>query len=73
VNTKEFIKLANNKRLKNKNKWIFLNEYVNDLPITYKAFDTWVQIIKYKGLNDSSPMSLNVSEFKKYLLNTIEG
>ena len=73
MNTKEFIKLANNKRLKNKNKWIFLNEYVNDLPISYKAFNTWVQILKYNGLNDSSPMNLNVSEFKKYLLNTIEG
>jgi len=73
MNTKEFIKLANDKRLKNKNKWIFLNEYVNDFPISYKAFNTWVQILKYNGLNDSSPMNLNVSEFKKYLLNTIEG
>jgi len=73
MNTKEFIELANKERLKDKNKWVFLNEYVNDLPITYKAFNTWVQILKYNGLNDSSPMSLNVSEFKKYLLNTIEG
>jgi hypothetical protein len=73
MNTKEFIELANKERLKDKNKWVFLNEYVNDLPISYKAFNTWVQILKYNGLNDSSPMNLNVSEFKKYLLNTIEG
>ena len=30
MNTIEFIKLANKKRLENKNEWIFLNEYVNE-------------------------------------------
>jgi len=72
MNTKEFIQLANNKRLSNKNEWVFLNEYVNDIPLLYKAFDTWIQVFKYKGVKDSSPMNMNVSEFKQYLLNMIE-
>jgi hypothetical protein len=72
MNTKEFIQLANNKRLSNKNEWVFLNEYVNDIPLSYKAFDTWIQVFKYKGVKDSSPMNMNVSEFKQYLLNMIE-
>ena len=40
MNTIEFIKLANKKRLENKDQWVFLNEYVNEIPISYKAFDT---------------------------------
>ena len=72
MNTIEFIKLANEKRLENKNKWIFLNEYVNEIPLSYKAFDTWIQVIKYNGIKDESTMNQNVSEFKKYLSNIIE-
>tara|TARA_R110000782_G_scaffold234792_1_gene320859 strand:- start:261 stop:482 length:222 start_codon:yes stop_codon:yes gene_type:complete len=72
MNTKEFIQLANKKRLANKNEWVFLNEYVNNIPLAYKAFGTWVQVIKYKGVKDESNMDMNVSEFKQYLLNIIE-
>ena len=72
MNTTEFIKLANKKRLENKNEWIFLNEYVNEIPISYKAFNTWIQVIKYNGIRVGSAMNQNVSEFKKYLLNIIE-
>lgn len=35
MNTIEFIKLANKKRLENKDQWVFLNEYVNEIPILY--------------------------------------
>ena len=72
MNTIEFIKLANKKRLENKNEWIFLNEYVNEIPISYKAFNTWIQVIKYNGIRGGSAMNQNVSEFKKYLLDIIE-
>tara|TARA_Y100000361_G_scaffold154161_1_gene178490 strand:- start:1544 stop:1771 length:228 start_codon:yes stop_codon:yes gene_type:complete len=72
MNTIEFIKLANEKRLENKNKWIFLNEYVNEIPLSYKAFNTWIQVIKYNGIKDESTMNQNVSQFKEYLLNIIE-
>ena len=72
MNTIEFIKLANKKRLENKDQWVFLNEYVNEIRISYKAFDTWIQVIKYNGVKDGSNMNQNVSEFKKYLLNIIE-
>lgn len=72
MNTIEFIKLANKKRLENKDQWVFLNEYVNEIPILYKAFDTWIQVIKYNGIKDESTINQNVSEFKEYLLNIIE-
>jgi len=72
MKTIEFIKLANKKRLENKNQWVFLNEYVNEIPVAYKAFNTWIQVIKYNGIRSGSTMNQNVSEFKKYLLNIIE-
>tara|TARA_R110000851_G_scaffold235857_1_gene388459 strand:+ start:413 stop:637 length:225 start_codon:yes stop_codon:yes gene_type:complete len=73
MNTLEFIKLANNKRLTNKNEWVFLNEIVNNKPIQYKAFDTWVQVLRYNNIQDSSSMNMNISDFKNYINNHLKG
>jgi hypothetical protein len=67
MNTKEFLKLANSERLNNKNEWIYLSENVNGFNIEYKAFNTWVQVIKAGEFKDGSGAGLNVSEFKQYI------
>lgn len=63
----EFIDLANQERLANKNKWVFLCESVNGGIVKYKAFSTWVQVLEIKGLRHSSCMDIKVKEYKKFM------
>jgi hypothetical protein len=73
MNVLDFVKLANKQRLADKNSWVTLCENVNGMVVEYKAFGTWVQVMRYNGISDSSGMDMNVGEFKAYLTNFFEG
>ena len=76
----ELVRIINQVRLDNKDKWYFFNNYENGIRL--KGYNTWIQIIYlYKtGSNyangahylvDSSGMDISVTEFKEYLTKII--
>ncbi len=75
MTTKEFIKLANTMRLANKYQWVTLMEMVNGKAVSYKAYGTWVQVlhIENDGVRHSSPLELNVKEYKSFLTESLAG
>lgn len=69
---KDFIALCNTKRKENTNSWVFINESVDNRNVQYKAFKTWIQILKIDGIDcsDSYP-DRKVSEFINHLTNNL--
>lgn len=66
------IKIINKERLSNKNKWwIYFGSY-KGIGFKIKAYNTWVQIFETDNFKDSSGMDISVSDFKKYLFETLE-
>tara|TARA_R110000868_G_scaffold61150_3_gene185961 strand:+ start:511 stop:735 length:225 start_codon:yes stop_codon:yes gene_type:complete len=64
----EFITLANKMRLANKYNWVTLLEIVDGKAVIYKAYGTWIQILRIDGgPRSSSAMELNVREYKQFL------
>ena len=64
----EFIALEDKERKQNKGKWVALIEIVDERRVGYKAFNTWVQVLlNGNGVRYSGPMDCKVSEFKKFL------
>ena len=69
----EAVKQINSARLKNKNKWLFLDVNVNGLFFHFKIYNTWVcraQSDKFR--NESSGMDISVKQFKEYLTKFLE-
>ena len=63
----EFITLANTKRKEIKNSWVFLDVIVDNKHVTYKAFDTWVQVLNVGDIRNGSVMDLNVKGYLSFL------
>ena len=68
--TKEaFIKECNAQRKANKNAWVFLKALVDDKLVEYKAYQTWVQVLRVDGIRYDSGMDKSVKEFNAFLEN----
>ena len=65
------LKAINDARLSNKNNWYFLTLDFNGALIQIKGFNTWLQIFKINGIDNSNPMDQSVTEFKKHILNSL--
>jgi hypothetical protein len=68
----EFITLCNNQRKLNKNKWIFLVEHIDNVKVEYKAFGTWVQLLRFNGIASASNMDISVKQYNEFLNNSLE-
>lgn len=68
IMTKEkFIKHVSDLRKKNKNKWVICQELIDGRFIEYKAYNTWIQILRIDGVKYSNPMNQKVKEFLLFL------
>lgn len=68
ITATEFIKLANESRLSYKNKWVFINSILSDgRDVQYKAYNTYIQILKIDGVNYAQGMDERVAAFKNTL------
>ena len=73
----ELVKDFNKTRLANKNNWYYFQAKFKNNLLKFKAFDTWVQVLEVyqidfngnlsKNFTDSSPMELNVKDFKDWV------
>ena len=70
MNINDFITLANQQRRDNKDQWIFLMERVNGKFVNYKAYNTWIQVLKIEDCpyKLSGPMDCKVKDFTNFLL-----
>jgi hypothetical protein len=68
-----FIELVNNRRKSNKGQWVQVIESVNGKVVQYKAFNTWVQILKIQDCEYklSGPMDCSVLKYKEFLKDTL--
>ena len=71
TNIKEVIKDINKVRLNNRDRWNFVIFYFEGVRIEIKLFNTWVQILNINGIKYSNCMGANITDFKKYLSDTI--
>jgi hypothetical protein len=69
----EFIKLVNDKRKANKDKWVTIQEEVDGVPVAIKSFNTWIQLMYTNdGRKHSGPMDCKVSTFNLVLKEVLD-
>lgn len=66
----EFIETLNALRKKSKG-WYELQNYIGNTFVQVKGYKTWLQIVQFNGVRDSSPMDMKVGEFNVYLNNIL--
>ena len=70
----DFIKQVNATRLKNKNKWFYITETVENRPVYIKCYNTYLQIFRISGINKASGlMEQSVKDFNQELNGNIPG
>lgn len=68
ITATEFTELANKARLANRDKWVFINSILSDgRDVQYKAYNTYIQILKIDGVNYAQGMDERVAAFKTTL------
>lgn len=72
VDAKTFATELNKLRLRNKNKWVFARINVNGKVVEYKAYNTWIQIMRMDGKSHPSPMDMKPTAFQLFLLDFAE-
>lgn len=65
----ELIKHLNTLRKANKEKWVYFRD--EELKISYKAFNTWVQILSIDNVRHSNNMASTVKDFNNFLTNAL--
>ena len=65
----ELIKHLNMLRKNNKEKWVYFRD--EELKISYKAFNTWVQILSIDNVRHSNNMESTVKDFNNFLTNAL--
>jgi hypothetical protein len=69
MNKDELIKHLNTLRKANKEKWVYFRD--EELKISYKAFNTWIQILSIDNIRHSNNMESTVKEFNNFLDNAL--
>jgi hypothetical protein len=69
MNKDELIKHLNTLRKANKEKWVYFRD--EELKISYKAFNTWVQILSIDNIRHSNNMESTVKDFNNFLDNAL--
>ena len=70
-NTTEAVKLINKIRLKNRNKWYYIQITFKDVTYDIKAFDTWLQIFSNGKTNYSNCMDESIKQYKEHLFKVL--
>jgi len=70
-NTTEAVKLINKIRLKNRNKWYYIQITFKDVTYHIKAFDTWLQIFSNGKTNYSNCMDESIKQYKEHLFKVL--
>jgi hypothetical protein len=68
-NIKDLIKYLNSYRLENKNSWFNDTVTFKGVPFGIKFFDTWTQVMSYRGFRYSGSHDLTVTQWKKEIEN----
>lgn len=68
--TKDFVKLLNDERKANKNKWVFMGGTVNGKSFKYKAYGTSIQVLEIDNIRHHSTTDVSVKDFKEALENS---
>jgi len=71
-NKADIIKQVNAKRLAYKDEWLFLTILFKGEQVQIKSYNTWLQVLRVKGVNHSGGMDANVKDFKASLLASLE-
>jgi hypothetical protein len=61
----ELINHLNKLRKMNKEKWVYFRD--EDLKISYKAFNTWIQILSIDNIRYSNNMESSVKDYLTFL------
>ena len=69
MDTKEFIKLANQIRLKNKNQGYIMSHIVNGKEVIIKGFDTSLQVLCLDGVNHINTEQTEFNQHIETILN----
>ena len=69
MNKDELITHLNTLRKANKEKWVYFRD--DELKISYKAFNTWVQILSIDNIRHSNNMGATVKDFNNFLDNAL--
>ena len=67
----DFTKTVNKLRLDNRDKWVFYSAVINGVTVDYKAFNTWVQLLKFDDINYASTIGFSVGDYKEFLRDTL--
>jgi hypothetical protein len=71
TNIKDTLKEINQKRLNNKDKWIFIQVTKGQDTILIKSYNTFIQIIRKNDINYQGGIDLKVVDWKKLIENCI--
>lgn len=71
-NTKDLIKYLNDYRLANKNVWFNGTVSYKGEPFGIKFYGTWSQVMTYKGRRASGLHDLNVTQWKKEIIDFLD-
>ena len=59
-----FTETFNKLRLANKDKWVFFQDMRQGKEISYKAFNTYIQVMQIDEINHAGSCGVKVGEFK---------
>ena len=63
------VEKLNKMRLDNKNKWVFFHSVIDNKEIFYKAYNTYIQVLKIDQIDHAGACDIKVSQFKAHLNN----
>ena len=64
MDAKEFVKVVNNIRLSNKDKWYTFVGEVEGKQVSLKAYGTWLQVFRVNEVSYANCMERTITEFK---------
>jgi len=67
------IKEFNKERKANKGRWVFFQGEIEGEPVLIKSYNTWIQVLEYRGVRDGSPMELSVRSMNEWLREKLTG
>ena len=68
----EFIDHVNKKRKLNKNNWVFFTGIVEGIKVEYKAYNTWIQVLRMGFIRGGNNMNSTVKAYKYFLKSSLE-
>lgn len=71
-NIRETVQLFNRTRRANPGQWFTLDTTVKGHRLRLKAYGTWIQVARYRGIEDGGPMDCQVRDVTQWLIQFLE-